>query len=166
MGLARSSGKVIVARFVPVVYHPAAPDGEIGEVGATANIKRITRSAKMPFLTAASTCATLLTFTAEPMRVLFAAIVSSAILFVASSAPSGGKAPASPGVATIFGFRNAAPETAAETQFLSVPDSKLAEEHLRILTKSPHMAGTIEDKATADYVAEKCREAGLYTEFV
>src|SRR5437879_13703087 len=120
----------------------------------------------MPFLTAASTCATLLTFTSEPMRVLFAAIVSSAILFVASSGPSGGKAPDSPGVATIFGFRNAAPETAAETQFLSVPDSKLAEEHLRILTKSPHMAGTIEDKATADYVAQKFREAGLDTEIV
>jgi len=47
-----------------------------------------------------------------------------------------------------------------------VPDSKLAEEHLRILTKVPHMAGTIEDKATADYVARKFRDAGLETEIV
>src|SRR5246500_3273854 len=100
------------------------------------------------------------------MRVLFAALVSSAILFFGLSTPSGGKAPASAGAATIFGFRSAGPETAAETQFLSVPDSRLAEEHLRILTKSPHMAGTIEDKATADYVAQKFREAGLDTEIV
>jgi N-acetylated-alpha-linked acidic dipeptidase len=47
-----------------------------------------------------------------------------------------------------------------------VPDSKLAEEHLRILTKAPHMAGTIEDKATADYVTQKFRDAGLDTEIV
>ena len=101
------------------------------------------------------------------MKVIFAALLSSAILFLGSSTHSGGKAPASPGAAaTIFGFRKAAVETAAETQFLSVPDSKLAEEHLRILTKAPHMAGTIEDKATADYVARKFREGGLDTEIV
>jgi N-acetylated-alpha-linked acidic dipeptidase len=47
-----------------------------------------------------------------------------------------------------------------------VPDCKLAEEHLRILTQAPHMAGTVEDKATANYVAEKFREAGLETEIV
>jgi len=69
-------------------------------------------------------------------------------------------------LSSIFGFRNAAAETAAETQFLSVPDSKLAEEHLRILTKVPHMAGTVEDKATAEYVAKKFRDAGLDTEIV
>ena len=47
-----------------------------------------------------------------------------------------------------------------------MPDPKLAEEHLRILTQAPHMAGTPEDKATADYVAQKFREAGLETEIV
>ncbi len=47
-----------------------------------------------------------------------------------------------------------------------MPDPKLAEEHLRILTKDPHMAGTPEDKATADYVAQKFRDAGLDTEIV
>jgi N-acetylated-alpha-linked acidic dipeptidase len=47
-----------------------------------------------------------------------------------------------------------------------VPDPKLAEEHLRILTQAPHMAGTPEDKATADYVAQKFRQAGLDTEIV
>ena len=37
---------------------------------------------------------------------------------------------------------------------MAVPDPKLAEEHLRILTQAPHIAGSPEDKATADYVAK------------
>ena len=69
-------------------------------------------------------------------------------------------------VAPLFGFRNSAVETALEDRFLAVPDPKLAEEHLRILTQAPHMAGTPEDKATADYVAQKFRDAGLETEVV
>src|SRR6202451_4261619 len=68
--------------------------------------------------------------------------------------------------ATIFGFRDAAVETEQESRFLAVPDPKLAEQHLRILTQAPHVAGTVEDKATADYVAQKFREAGLETEIV
>jgi N-acetylated-alpha-linked acidic dipeptidase len=67
---------------------------------------------------------------------------------------------------SIFGFRDSAPENAIESRFLAVPNPQLAEEHLRILTQAPHMAGTIEDKATADYVAKKFREAGLETEIV
>ena len=66
----------------------------------------------------------------------------------------------------IFGFRDSTIEVAAEARFLAVPDPKLAEEHLRTLTKAPHMAGTPEDKATADYVAQKFRDAGLETEIV
>ena len=65
---------------------------------------------------------------------------------------------------TIFGFRDSASESAVEKTFLTTPDPKLAEEHLRILTQAPHMAGTVEDKATADYVAQKFRDAGLETE--
>jgi len=49
---------------------------------------------------------------------------------------------------------------------MAVPDSKLAEEHLRFLTRDPHMAGTVEDKTTADYVAQKFRDAGLDTKIV
>ncbi len=63
----------------------------------------------------------------------------------------------------IFGFRDSATEAATEARFLAVPDPKLAEEHLRTLTQAPHMAGTPEDKATADYVAQKFRAAGLDT---
>jgi len=66
----------------------------------------------------------------------------------------------------LFGFRKSADEIALESRFLAVPDPKLAEEHLRILTQSPHMAGTPEDKVTADYVAQKFRDAGLETEMV
>ena len=68
--------------------------------------------------------------------------------------------------ASIFGFRDSGEQSALETRFLAVPDPKLAEEHLRILTKAPHIAGSPEDKATADYVAQKFRDAGLETEEV
>jgi N-acetylated-alpha-linked acidic dipeptidase len=64
----------------------------------------------------------------------------------------------------LFGFRNSITEIELEKRFLAVPDPKLAEQHLRTLTQAPHMAGTPEDKATADYVAQKFREAGLETE--
>src|SRR5215467_4774683 len=67
---------------------------------------------------------------------------------------------------TISGFRDVAAELEIEKRFLAVPDPKLAEEHLRTLTQAPHVAGTPEDKATADYVAQKFREAGLETEIV
>src|ERR1700757_4957505 len=67
---------------------------------------------------------------------------------------------------SLFGFREASAELKAELRFLAVPDPKRAEEHLRILTQAPHIAGSPEDKATADYVAGKFREAGLETEIV
>src|SRR5215469_3374705 len=64
----------------------------------------------------------------------------------------------------IFGFRSAIDEFSAEARFLSVPDPRLAEQHLRTLTQAPHLAGSPEDKATADYVALKFRQAGLDTQ--
>jgi N-acetylated-alpha-linked acidic dipeptidase len=66
----------------------------------------------------------------------------------------------------IFGFRNSAAESTQESKFLAVPDPKLAEQHLHTLTQAPHVAGSPEDKATADYVAQKFREAGLEAEIV
>src|SRR5438445_8544353 len=93
------------------------------------------------------------------------ALVAGVSLFYTSI---GGKSQsASPSSANpLFGFRNSAEENAIEARFLAVPDPKLAEAHLRTLTQAPHMAGTPEDKATADYVAQKFREAGLETEIV
>ena len=66
----------------------------------------------------------------------------------------------------LLGFRNTAAERKIETEFLAVPDPSLAEAHLRLLTQAPHIAGSPEDKATADYVARKFRDAGLETEIV
>src|SRR5271166_2978087 len=92
---------------------------------------------------------------------------SAALLAILFSVPSvSGSYPSSGATQSIFGFRDSAAEAATEARFLSVPDPKLAEEHLRILTQAPHMAGTVEDKATADYVAQKFRAAGLDTEIV
>ncbi len=99
------------------------------------------------------------------MRLLSTAILLAAVLFPGSSPTAGGNAMA-PSAAPMLGFRDATAESGVEAKFLAVPDPKLAEEHLRILTKDPHMAGTIEDKATADYVAQKFRDAGLATEIV
>ena len=68
--------------------------------------------------------------------------------------------------APITGFREPAKQREIEARFLAAPDPKLAEEHLRILTQAPHIAGSPEDKATAEYVAQKFRDAGLETEIV
>ena len=99
------------------------------------------------------------------MRLLSALIIGCIVLFASLSTSLGDSAgPSVP--EQIFGFRDTAAENAVESRFLAVPDRKLAEDHLRILTQAPHMAGTPEDKATADYVAQKFREAGLETEIV
>ncbi len=85
-------------------------------------------------------------------------------LLLAAATYQSAQNPAAP--ASLLGFRNSATETAAEARFLAVPDPKLAEQHLKTLTRAPHLAGTPEDKATADYVAAKFREAGLETQIV
>ncbi len=100
------------------------------------------------------------------MRLFSLPLLSSVVLLCFLSSGVSGTAPASAAAQSIFGFRDAATENANEAHFLAVPDPKLAEEHLRVLTQAPHMAGTPEDKATADYVAQKFRDAGLETEIV
>jgi len=101
------------------------------------------------------------------MRLFSSVLLSSFVLFSFLSTSAGGHLPESSGARqTIFGFRDSAAEAATEARFLAVPDPKLAEEHLRALTQAPHMAGTVEDKATADYVAQKFRAAGFDTEIV
>jgi len=100
------------------------------------------------------------------MRLFFAGLLASALLLSGSSISAEKKASTATTASSILGFPNFASEDKIEKQFLSIPDPKLAEEHLRILTQAPHMAGTVEDKATADYVAGKFRDAGLDTEIV
>ena len=100
------------------------------------------------------------------MKALSSAVLSFALFFSVPSPVASEHSASSSTAPTIFGFRDAAAEQSVESRFLAAPDAKLAEEHLRILTKDPHMAGTIEDKATADYVAQKFRDAGLDTQIV
>ncbi|HET7183438.1 MAG TPA: M28 family metallopeptidase [Terriglobales bacterium] len=57
-------------------------------------------------------------------------------------------------------------ERTLEQQFLAVPDPHHAEQHMKILTAEPHMAGTPGDRKTAEYVARKFREWGFETEIV
>jgi N-acetylated-alpha-linked acidic dipeptidase len=101
------------------------------------------------------------------MRLSTAALFACFILLTTFSPNLSGDSPApSTAEQSIFGFQDSLKERAVESRFLAVPDPKLAEEHLRILTQAPHIAGSPEDKATADYVAKKFREAGLDTEIV
>jgi len=102
------------------------------------------------------------------MKVLSSGLLACSLLFApfsqshrGASASFGGGANAN-----LLGFRDAQSEMEIEHKFLSVPDPKLAEQHLRALTQVPHIAGSPEDKATADYVAAKFREAGLDTETI
>jgi N-acetylated-alpha-linked acidic dipeptidase len=66
----------------------------------------------------------------------------------------------------IFGYRDFAQQAQVDQRFIASPDPKLAEGHLRTLTAEPHMAGTLEDRKTAEYVAQKFRAAGLETQIV
>src|SRR5580698_1966007 len=74
--------------------------------------------------------------------------------------------PAQSAPPAVFGYTDFAAESKIESQFLSVPDAKLAGQELKTLTAEPHMAATPEDHKTAEYVAEKFRAAGLETEIV
>ncbi len=102
------------------------------------------------------------------MRPLYIALAFLALAlsgFRAAIAPSAA-ARLQANSAPIAGFRNSENQNAIEAKFLGVPDAKLAEQHLKTLTQAPHVAGSPEDKATADYVASKFREAGLDTQIV
>ncbi len=101
------------------------------------------------------------------MRPLSASLLAAIVLCSSFPTTVSGGAPETPTPAVrIFGFRDSTAQNSAEARFLAVPDPKLAEAHLRTLTQAPHMAGTSEDKATADYVAQKFHGAGLDTEIV
>ena len=64
---------------------------------------------------------------------------------------------------TIDGFHpdRVAAQRRREEQFRGVPNQKTSREHLRILTREPHIAGTKEDYATAVYVRDQLRSYGL-----
>ena len=60
-----------------------------------------------------------------------------------------------------FSAERAVAQRRWEEQFRRVPTQKSAREHLRILTREPHIAGTKEDYDTAIYVRDQLRSYGL-----
>ena len=66
----------------------------------------------------------------------------------------------------VFGYTDFSQQAKWDSAFMAIPDPKLAGEELKELTKAPHWASSPEDHATALYVAEKFKAAGLQTEIV
>ena len=92
---------------------------------------------------------------------------AGAILLFATVAFGQTTTPANtPSSPAMLGFQNSAAEAKLDQEFLQVPSATLAGEELKILTAAPHVAGSKEDYATAEYVAQKFRDAGLKTKIV
>jgi N-acetylated-alpha-linked acidic dipeptidase len=87
-------------------------------------------------------------------------VFSLSLALVPVSLPAQGSTP------VVFGYRNFAAQAKVEKKFLAVPSAVLAGQHLKTLTAEPHLAATLEDRKTADYVAQQFRAAGLETEIV
>lgn len=66
----------------------------------------------------------------------------------------------------IFGFRDFTKQYQVDQQFMASPSPARAEQHLKILTALPHIAGSPEDKSTADHVAKHFDIAGMETDIV
>jgi N-acetylated-alpha-linked acidic dipeptidase len=66
----------------------------------------------------------------------------------------------------VFGYRNFAQQAKWDKVFMAVPDAALAGQHLKTLTAAPHWASSPEDYATAVYVADKFKAAGLETQII
>jgi N-acetylated-alpha-linked acidic dipeptidase len=67
---------------------------------------------------------------------------------------------------SVFGYGDFTAQAKIDQAFLAVPDAKLAGEELKTLTAVPHIAASKEDFATAEFVAEKFKAAGLDTAIV
>ncbi|HEX8160733.1 MAG TPA: M28 family metallopeptidase [Pyrinomonadaceae bacterium] len=97
------------------------------------------------------------------------ALLLSAQLICAATAPAARAQSPSQGAtsaAALDGFTPAdsAVERALEDRFRAIPRPESAREHLRQLTKEPHVAGTQEDHQTALYVRDRMREYGIDAE--
>ncbi|HEU4634568.1 MAG TPA: PA domain-containing protein, partial [Edaphobacter sp.] len=88
------------------------------------------------------------------MRKVFLLPLLSATLLCHAQAPQ------------VFGYRDFTQQAKWDAAFLPVPDATLAGEHLKVLTAKPHWASSQEDYATALYVEQKFKEAGLHTKIV
>ena len=95
-----------------------------------------------------------LTVGKKQLNILFVAM----LVIACSGDSSAGRRHASETAAAI-----ASPE---EQQFLAVPNPAIEEQNMKVLTAEPHVSGTPEDWKTAQFVAQKFREAGLETTIV
>jgi len=67
---------------------------------------------------------------------------------------------------TVFGFRDFTRQHDWDQKFLAVPQPARAEQHLKNLTALPHIAGSVQDHQTAEYVAKVFQIGGLETQIV
>jgi N-acetylated-alpha-linked acidic dipeptidase len=89
---------------------------------------------------------------------------ASLLLFAAAAAFA--QQTSAPNSGSVFGFRDFTQQAKWDAEFLAVPDAKLAQQHIKALTAAPHWASSPEDYATALYVANRFKAAGLDTEIV
>ena len=73
---------------------------------------------------------------------------------------------AQPPAPQVFGYRDFTQQARWDAAFMAIPDASLAGQHLKTLTAAPHWASSPEDYATALYVAEQFKAAGLQTQIV
>jgi N-acetylated-alpha-linked acidic dipeptidase len=66
----------------------------------------------------------------------------------------------------VLGYRDFSRQAKLDQDFLAIPDARLAQEELKTLTATPHVAASKEDYDTAVYVAGKFKAAGLDTQIV
>jgi N-acetylated-alpha-linked acidic dipeptidase len=88
------------------------------------------------------------------LRILACLLPLAAVTFAQSPTPQ------------VFGYRDFSQQAKWDAAFLAIPDAALAGQHLKTLTSAPHWASSPEDYATALYVAEKFKAAGLDTQIV
>ena len=93
------------------------------------------------------------------IRLRSAALLSSVLCFAATQM----QAQTAP---KVFGYRDFSEQAKWDAAFMKVPDPKLAQVHLKTLTAAPHWASSPEDYATAQYVADRFKAAGLETTIV
>ncbi|MCA1641961.1 MAG: M28 family metallopeptidase [Acidobacteria bacterium] len=100
------------------------------------------------------------------VRASLALLISAQLIFAATATRAQNAAPQTTPAAALEGFTPAdsAVERALEDRFRAIPKPESAREHLRQLTKEPHVAGTREDYQTALYVRDRMREYGISAE--
>ena len=96
-------------------------------------------------------------------RAALALVLTTNLILAATSAPARAQAA---DAAPLEGFtaEGSAAQRRLEESFRAVPAAASAREHLRQLTKEPHVAGTPEDYQTAVYVRDRLRAYGVAAE--